>query len=643
MSTAASSISAPAVNAQNIPADLKGFPNWVVWKYTFKNGEPDKPPFNAKTHSHAKSNDPATWVSFDDAFRVADPVFGSDYDGIGFNVKGSPFVGLDFDGVIQDGKPEPFVLEILKHLGNPYAQITPSGTGLRAFVRTARLPEGGRKFGGKNVTGRKYGAEIYIGSEKGRYLTVTGNKLCGHGIPAIDDISLAYFMVSQILNEKLKTLWMGDFSSYPSQSEADLALLSMILRKVDGDTEKAVAYFGASKLGERPKWSRPDYRQDTLKKAISGKKQPASDDSDADISSEIESSLVTINLTEVQAKPIEWLWKGRIPKGKLVLFSGEPSCGKTTVACDFIAHYTTGRDFFDSPNTATPGRVLLLSAEDSLDDTLKPRLEAAQADLTRVDAVQRVVVSRHAKTTERLLALDTDLAAVEKKLRDNPDIGLVVIDPMQAYVGDKDTNRDKDLRKVLTPITKLCDELGVTFICLGHFNKRSDVNALAKVGGGVAQTAAARVVMLFQEDPGVKDQFRMSIGKVNIAKRSKALKFRIKVVELSVGETPAIQWIGECDESADSVLETLRNPRQKATVKAEELLKSLTEPTLSDEIFEQAKKLGIYRDAVYQARKTLNLQCEQRPKGSGKWWWLPVQPPLEAEPVLSSESTDLPF
>jgi hypothetical protein len=263
----------------NIPDELKAHNNWVGWRREQKKNSRGvenwtKPPYDLKSNGtlrHAETDNPETWAPFD-AVEASCFSFESRFDGAGF-VLPAELGGVDFDGVLVDEKAEPFVLEILKHLGNPYTEITPSDTGLRAFFNAPILPvEKGRKFHGKKKGVEKYGAEIYFGAEPGRYLTVTGKKFSGEGVPTPADIDLAHFMISQIGNEKLKSLWMADLAAYKDdQSAADLALLGILARLLNNDTKRMEKYFGASLLGHREKWTgRPDYRERTIKKAISG-------------------------------------------------------------------------------------------------------------------------------------------------------------------------------------------------------------------------------------------------------------------------------------------------------------------------------------------------------------------------------------
>jgi hypothetical protein len=262
------------MSLRNLPAELQAYSRWVVWKSHPTKG---KVPFDAAASNGsrmcAKADDPSTWTTFETALSVADVLSGNDYDGIGFMLHDTPLVGFDFDGCVQNETVEPFVLEILKQLGNPYCEFSPSGSGLHAIVEyPAALPAGKRKF--LNKSKGKYGIEVYSGSEGGRYLTMTGDKFSGEGVPKIENIELVYLLASQINSEKFKTLWMGGSEAYANdQSSADMALMNLLARLTNNDRSKMGKYFGASVLGQREKWTdREDYRKRTLDAALKGKK-----------------------------------------------------------------------------------------------------------------------------------------------------------------------------------------------------------------------------------------------------------------------------------------------------------------------------------------------------------------------------------
>ena len=250
----------------DIPAVLQQRPNWVCWKLIVRDGKPTKIPFNAKTGKAAKSDDPSTWTTFEQAVEAVRSHNGNEYSGVGFELGGTNLVGLDFDGAITNkGIIDPYALTILKLLGSPYTEVSPSGTGLHAFIECAVLPEGGRE-----LTKNHQGIGIYHGREAGRYFTMTGELVLGCDVPTIPDMALPYLLIAQNRDKKFKSLWLGDTSlTDGDDSAADFALMRRLARLTQNNPLLMEKFFGFSGLGQREKWrDREDYRQRTIKAAI---------------------------------------------------------------------------------------------------------------------------------------------------------------------------------------------------------------------------------------------------------------------------------------------------------------------------------------------------------------------------------------
>src|SRR5262245_65221124 len=91
------------------------------------------------------------------------------------------------------------------------------------------------------------------------------------------------------------------------------------------------------------------------------------------------------DLSDVAPEPVRWLWPGRIPAAKVTLLCGDPGLGKSFITMDLAARITAGQDFPDAPSPLRkPGSALILSAEDDPGDTIRPRIEAAGGDISRV-------------------------------------------------------------------------------------------------------------------------------------------------------------------------------------------------------------------------------------------------------------------
>jgi hypothetical protein len=352
----------------SIPQELLNLNNWVLWKREKRNGDWTKIPYNPATGYSAKSNDPETWTSYNEASKIL--ALSTDYDGVGFMLYGTEYTGVDFDGVVDDGVPEPYVLNIISQIGNPYCEITPSCTGMRVFFKSGGLPPGKRKFDAKKKGVKKYGAEIYAGNESGRYLTVTGDHYSGEGIPSIQNIDIVYFLISKFADDHFRRLWMGDASDYENDdSRVDLALLGLLARAFSGDAEKALRFFEASIPGHREKWrNRKDYREMTLAKAMSSLSM-----TEKAWNSFVEKPRYIIDFHDFPAKdagpdsayhyvinPLDGQFDGWFPLGSPSLVGGSSGSGKTTFMLDLCVAQAAGIPFYGHSTNGRPYLVLML-------------------------------------------------------------------------------------------------------------------------------------------------------------------------------------------------------------------------------------------------------------------------------------------
>ncbi len=96
----------------------------------------------------------------------------------------------------------------------------------------------------------------------------------------------------------------------------------------------------------------------------------------------IESLLRSVRVSDVEPKPVHWLWQNKIALGKLTLMSGDPGLGKSLVTTAIATAVSLGARWPVGSDHAPRGSVVMLSAEDAVDDTIRPRLDAAGADCT---------------------------------------------------------------------------------------------------------------------------------------------------------------------------------------------------------------------------------------------------------------------
>ena len=158
------------VNFVNIPQELKQNASFCVWKKEKRNGKPTKVPYNPRTGSPAKTNDPSTFADFSTAMKAY--AMGG-WDGIGYRV--SEGIGaIDIDHCIrEDGSLNDVAASILGIFSDAYFEKSPSGTGLRGFFRLS--PDFAYDKTVYYINNRKHGVEIYLPGVTNRFVTVTGD------------------------------------------------------------------------------------------------------------------------------------------------------------------------------------------------------------------------------------------------------------------------------------------------------------------------------------------------------------------------------------------------------------------------------------------------------------------------------------
>ena len=157
----------------------------------------------------------------------------------------------------------------------------------------------------------------------------------------------------------------------------------------------------------------------------------------------MKNNLNLINMRDVPIEPVQWLWYLYIPLGKLTMVQGDPGDGKTTFVLAVIAALTKGEPLPECSNITEPMNVIYQTAEDGLSDTIKPRLVNTGADCSRVLVIDE---SHH-----ELSLCDERL---EHAIRETG-AKLIVLDPMQAYLGSDVDNPQPRKNLTLSQYTEL--------------------------------------------------------------------------------------------------------------------------------------------------------------------------------------------
>lgn len=231
-------------------------------------------------------------------------------------------------------------------------------------------------------------------------------------------------------------------------------------------------------------------------------------------------------LADVAPERVSWLWPDRIPCGKLTIIDGDPSTGKSTLTLDLAARVTTGVAWPDGAPGGPPGDVLLLSAEDGPGDTIRPRLDAAGADVSRVHLLEAVpLVDDKGIVRMAFPSVPRDVDHIERIVRLRR-VRLLVVDVLMAYLTG-DSHKDQEVRGALAPLAAMAERTGCAVIVIRHLNKSGGSNALYRGGGSIGIIGAARAAYLVARDAEDPDRRIVACEKLNIAPEPPALAYRL--------------------------------------------------------------------------------------------------------------------
>jgi bifunctional DNA primase/polymerase-like protein/AAA domain-containing protein/primase-like protein len=346
-------------------------------------------------------------------------------------------------------------------------------------------------------------------------------------------------------------------------------------------------------------------------------------------------------------KAIRWLWKNRFALGKIGLLVGLPERAKSLIVAYMAAIVTTSGNWPCKEGRSPQGRVLLLTAEDDIEDTVIPRLIAANANIEMVEIVKMV---KDKNNKRRMWSIASDLPLLQRKLEQFKDVVMVIIDPMSAYfgVGKVDSYRTSDVRAVLAPLKDLAEEKQISILGVLHFNKKVDItNALLRISDSLAFGAAARHCFAAIDDTENKRRLLVRV-KNNLAAEVNALSYTIDVVtvgkDADTGDiigAPYVKWNEEHVEITTTEAMELEggkqgrpsNPRNKAKVLLKKMLANGPVPEKTIEEAEQENDIS--HRTMMRAKKDLNIESIWD-KQNKQWVWYPPgdKGPVEAEPEM---------
>lgn len=263
---------------------------------------------------------------------------------------------------------------------------------------------------------------------------------------------------------------------------------------------------------------------------------------------------ILTRVSDVESKHITWLWLGRFALGKLGILAGHLGLGKSQFTAMLAATVSIGGLWPNGEGNAPLGQVVMLSCEDDIADTIRPRLEAAGADLTKIHVLEAIVEKQGGR---RVFSLKKDIEHMRQVLDLLEDVALVVIDPVTAYLDGSDSHNTAEVRAALAPLQDLAMERNFALVVVSHLNKSGGGGqAINAVTGSGAFVAASRSSFLIAADQDDSDR-RLFLSIKNNLASPPGLAFRIgtKTVSNEI-EAPLLVFdSGTVDISADEALD----------------------------------------------------------------------------------------
>jgi putative DNA primase/helicase len=356
---------------------------------------------------------------------------------------------------------------------------------------------------------------------------------------------------------------------------------------------------------------------------------------------------------DVVAEPVRWLWKDHFPLGKISVVAGASNVGKSLlVAGDFAARVSTGSPWPDG--SACPvGDVLIASGHDGAADTLVPRLRDHGADLKRVHFVEGLIrplretrnpkleirnefgmqrkgndgnVAGNSKleirtpstssglrgpaaAADRLFTLG-GLAQLERALRQRPEVELVVVDPVSAFL-DAGGSAAR-LAGMLSALQGLAQRCGAAFILVTALREAAGGAPLARAGSA-GLMSAARSVWVLTRDPGQEQRRLFTPAKNNLGADGAGYAWRLV--------DGKVQWESKPLEKAAPADDAGRSRRRRETLAAAFIADFLAGGPRMWAAIEFHAKLAGHRPATLERARGSVAETFKRAEADGRWLW----------------------
>lgn len=305
--------------------------------------------------------------------------------------------------------------------------------------------------------------------------------------------------------------------------------------------------------------------------------------------------------SNIAPKPVDWLWYPYIPFGKLTVIQGDPGEGKSTFVINLVALLTKGHSMPDGFTLGRPSVAIYQCAEDGMADTIKPRLEQAGADCSKV-----------AYIVDDDIALTLEDGRIESAIKATG-ASVFIIDPIQAFIPpDSDMQSATKMRSILRKLANTAEKYNCAVILIGHMNKGSGVKTLYRGLGSIDIAAIARSVLMISRDenrPGMRYMYPI---KSSLAPEGPAIAFSFR-------DGGGLEWQGRYNINTSELLDCVTiksSKRDRARAKILQMLEFEDRP--AKEIYESVLALDVGTRTIEKVKKELQISTYRI---RGVWYW----------------------
>lgn len=345
-----------------------------------------------------------------------------------------------------------------------------------------------------------------------------------------------------------------------------------------------------------------------------------------------------IRMDDVEAERIDWMWRGRIPFGKLSLIDGDPGIGKTTLALDLAARLSRGADMPYESYEGEIGNTLIMSAEDGVADTIQPRLTVAGADLKRIYFLEYIPIqineSGKVRWEKRPPFLPDDIEHMRAIIQDK-EIKYVIIDPLMAYLNGKvNAQNDQDVRLTLAPLARMAEDTKAAVVVLRHLNKMQGASPIYRGGGSIGIIGAVRSALIVARHPDDDEKYVIARNKGNLSRYCASLCYSLE--DIPKTDVARVKWHGSVPYKADELLAPPK--RTEATgVKEQEAIDFFMrvladgQEHLSTDIDLLREAAGISERTAKRVRHKMGIKSRKQGKGQEGKWFMSIPRTVEDE------------